>query len=185
MNRRTIIGIIFVVAALLKLANMWGIIKLNWLWEHPWPEYFAVFLILYIGVELIIYGFSHDSGQWLQRPLPLGDSGKRMCCSASFGADEYTFDGEPFHGVRLDALFGGIRMDLRKAVITEDEEIDIHTFAGGIELLVPKNVNLQVKSHNFLGSISDNTSHQTISGAPCLHIVASNFFGGVSIKHEK
>ena len=101
MNRRTIIGIIFVVAALLKLANMWGIIKLNWLWEHPWPEYFAVFLILYIGVELIIYGFSHDSGQWLQRPLPLGDSGKRMCCSASFGADEYAFDGEPFHGVRL------------------------------------------------------------------------------------
>ena len=185
MNRRTIIGIIFVVAALLKLANMWGIIKLNWLWEHPWPEYFAVFLILYIGVELIIYGFSHDSGQWLQRPLPLGDSGKRMCCSASFGADEYAFDGEPFHGVRLDALFGGIRMDLRKAVITEDEEIDIHTFAGGIELLVPKNVNLQVKSHNFLGSINDNTSHQTIPGAPSLHIVASNFFGGVNIKYEK
>ena len=185
MNRRTIIGIIFVVAALLKLANMWGIIKLNWLWEHPWPEYFAVFLILYIGVELIIYGFSHDSGQWLQRPLPLGDSGKRMCCSASFGADEYTFDGEPFHGVRLDALFGGIRMDLRKAVITEDEEVDIHTFAGGIELLVPKNVNLQVKSHNFLGNISDNTNHQTIPGAPCLHIVASNFFGGVNIKYEK
>ena len=153
MNRRTIIGIIFVVAALLKLANMWGIIKLNWLWEHPWPEYFAVFLILYIGVELIIYGFSHD--------------------------------GEPFHGVRLDALFGGIRMDLRKAVITEDEEIDIHTFAGGIELLVPKNVNLQVKSHNFLGSISDDTNHQTIPGAPCLHIVASNFFGGVNIKYEK
>ena len=185
MNRRTIIGIIFVVAALLKLANMWGIIKLNWLWEHPWPEYFAVFLILYIGVELIIYGFSHDSGQWLQRPLPLGDSGKRMCCSASLGADEYAFDGEPFHGVRLDALFGGIRMDLRKAVITEDEEIDIHTFAGGIELLVPKNVNLQMKSHNFLGSTNDHTSHQTIPGAPCLHVVASNFFGGVNIKYEK
>ena len=29
MNRRTIIGIIFVVAALLKLANMWGIIELE------------------------------------------------------------------------------------------------------------------------------------------------------------
>ena len=184
MNRRTIIGIIFVVAALLKLANMWGIIQLNWLWEHPWPEYFAVFLILYIGVELIIYGFSHDSGQWLQRPLPLGDSGKRMCCSASFGADEYAFDGETFHGARLDALCGGIRMDLRRAVISEDEEIDIHTFAGGIELLVPKNVNLSVKSHNFMGSVDNNTDKRTIPGAPCLHVVASNFFGGVNIKYE-
>ena len=184
MNRRTIIGIIFVVAALLKLANMWGIIELEWLWKHPWPEYFAVFLILYIGVELVIYGFSHDSNQWLQRPLPLSDSGKRMCCSASFGADEYTFDGETFHGARLDALCGGIRMDLRKAVVAEDEEIDIHIFAGGIELLVPKNVNIEVKSHSFIGSVSDNTDKRTIPGAPCLHVVASNFFGGVNIKYE-
>ena len=183
MNRRTIIGIIFVVAALLKLANMWGIIQLNWLWEHPWPEYFAVFLILYIGVELIIYGFSHDSGQWLQRPLPLGDNGKRMCCSASFGADEYTFDGEPFHGVRLDALFGGIRMDLRKAVITEDEEIDIHTFCGGIELFVPTHVNVIVKSRSFIGGVGNHATHTADPKAPTIHIVASNFLGGVDVKN--
>ena len=76
-------------------------------------------------------------------------------------------------------------MDLRKAVITEDEEVDIHTFAGGIELLVPKNVNLQVKSHNFLGSVSDNTNHKTIAGAPSLKIDDSNFFGDVKITYEK
>jgi predicted membrane protein len=71
-----------------------------------------------------------------------------------------------------------------KAVITEDEEIDIHIFAGGIELLVPKNVNIEVKSHSFIGSVSDNTDKRTIPGAPCLHVVASNFFGGVNIKYE-
>jgi hypothetical protein len=63
----------------------------------------------------------------------------------------YTFaPRKPFHGARLDAFCGGIRMDLREAVITEDEEIDIHTFMGGIELLVPVDVNVIVKSRSFI-----------------------------------
>jgi len=40
-------------------------------------------------------------------------------------------------------------MDLREAVITEDEEIDI-PFMGGIELLVPVDVNVIVKSRSFI-----------------------------------
>jgi hypothetical protein len=184
MTRRTIIGIIFVVAALLKLASMWNIIHLDWLWQHPWPEYFGVFLIFYIGVELILYSFSHDRDQWLLRPLPISDTGKRMCCAARFGADAYAFHGEAFHGARLDAFCGGVRMDLHEAVITEDEELDLHTFLGGIELIVPSCVNVTVKSHNFIGTVDDKTDKRTTPGTPCLHIVASNFLGGVSVGNE-
>ena len=61
--------------------------------------------------------------------------------------------GEAFHGARLDAFCGGIRLDLREAVITEDEEIDIRTFCGGIELFVPTMVNVKVKSQSFLGGV--------------------------------
>ena len=105
MNRRKIIGIIFIVAALLKLADMWGIIHLDW--AHSWTEYFGPVLLLYIGIELLIYNFSHYPSQWLQRPLPLGEDGKRMHCSVNFGADGYIFRGEPFRGARLDAFCGG------------------------------------------------------------------------------
>ena len=63
------------------------------------------------------------------------------------------YRGEPFHGARLDAFFGGIRMDLRNAAITEDEEIEIHTFFGGIELFVPQTVNVVVKSRSFIGGV--------------------------------
>ena len=38
MKRRTIIGIIFIVVALLKLADLWGIWYIDWLWKHPWPK---------------------------------------------------------------------------------------------------------------------------------------------------
>ena len=76
-----------------------------------------------------------------------------------------------------------LRMDLREAVITEDEEIDIHTFCGGVELFVPAHVNVLVKSRSFIGGVGNSTVHVPDKDAPCLHIVASNFFGGVDVKN--
>ena len=182
MNRRTIIGIIFIVAALLRLADMWGIVQLNW--DHSWTEYFGPVLLLYVGIEMLIYSLSHNPSQWLQLPLPKGEDGKRMCCSVRFGADEYVYHGEPFRGARLDALCGGLRLDMRQALISEDEEIDIHTFLGGVEILVPANVNVIVNSHDFLGGVSDETVKSPDSASRTIHITASNFLGGVNIKHQ-
>ena len=140
MKPRTIIGIIFIVASLLKLATIWGFIHWSWftqISEQPWVTYFCIFVVLYVGVNLIIDSYRRDPDQWLQRSLPIGEDGKRICCFVHYGGDEYVYHGETFHGARLDAFCGGIRMDMREAVITEDEEIDIHTFCGGIEIFVP------------------------------------------------
>jgi len=145
--------------------------------------YFCIFILLYVGIHLIIESYRRDPDQWLQRPLPLGEDGKRICCSVHYGGDEYVYRGETFHGARLDAFCGGIRMDLREAVITEDEEIDIHTFCGGIELFVPKTVHVMVKSHSFIGGVGNHTTGQADGTAPTLHIIASNFLGGVDIKN--
>ena len=193
MKPRTIIGVIFILASLLKLATMWGI--LHWSWfetmsEGKWAMYFCIFVLLYVGVHLVIDSYRRDPDQWLQRPLPLGEDGKRICCSVHYGGDEYVYHGEHFHGARLDAFCGGIRMDLREAVITEDEEIDIHTFCGGIELFVPTHVNIEVKSRSFIGGVGNhatpNTQHpspNTQHPLPTLHIIASNFLGGVDIRN--
>ena len=186
MKRRTVIGIIFIVAALLKLATLWGI--LHWRWfetmsEGRWAMYFSIFILLYVGVHLVIDSYRSNPDQWLQRPIPPAEEGKRICCSVHYGGDEYIYKGEPFHGARLDAFCGGIRLDLREAVITEDEEIDIHTFMGGVELIVPDSLNVETKSRSFIGGVSNETNRKGKDSAPCLHIVASNFFGGVSIKN--
>ena len=186
MKRRTVIGIIFIVAALLKLATLWGI--LHWRWfetmsEGRWAMYFSIFVLLYVGVHLVIDSYRRDPSQWLQRPVPPTEEGKRICCSVHYGGDEYIYKGESFHGARLDAFCGGLRLDLREAVITEDEEIDIHTFMGGVELIVPDSLNVETKSRSFIGGVSNETNRNVKDGTPCLHIVASNFLGGVSIKN--
>ena len=186
MKPRTVIGVLLVVASLLKLATLWGI--LHWSWfeamsEGRWAMYFSIFVLLYVGVRLIIDSYRRNPDQWLQRPLPIGEDGKRIRCSVHYGGDEYVYRGETFHGARLDAFCGGIRMDLREATITEDEEIDIHTFCGGIELFVPPHVNVVVKSRSFIGGVGNCATHTADPKAPTIHIVASNFLGGVDIKN--
>ena len=131
MKRRTIIGIIFIVAALLKLADMWGIVQLDWLWQHQWTMYLGVFLILFIGVELVISSYRHNPEQWLQRPLPTGEEGKRICCSVHYGGDEYIYHGR-----------------------------------------------------SFIGGVSNHAGMSVKNDAPSLHVIASNFFGGVSIRDK-
>ena len=171
-----------IVAGLLKLASLWGLVNLDWLWQQPWTQYLIPVAIIYLGIKLICHSFWGSRDQWLRRPLPIGEEGKRLHCATSLGGDEYIFRGEPFHGAQLDATFGGIRMDLRQAIITEDEEIDIHTVFGGVELYVPTSVNVVVKSRSIFGAVGNERDQDVIPDAPCLHIVASNVFGGVSIK---
>ena len=79
---------------------------------------------------------------------------------------------------------GGIRLDLREATITEDEEIDIHTFCGGVELLIPPTVNVVVKSRSILGGIGNHTDRHVKPDAPCIHIIASNIIGGIDIRNS-
>jgi predicted membrane protein len=183
MKTRTIIGILLMVAGAWKLANLWGLVENDWLWRQPWTIYIAPVAFIYLGALVIVNSYRRDPDQWLQRPLPIGEDGKRICCSVHYGGDEYIYRGEVFHGARLDAFCGGIRMDLREATITEDEEIEVHTFCGGIELFVPKTVNVVVKSRSFIGGVGNHAMRIVGQNVPCLHIVADNFLGGVDIKN--
>ncbi|MBQ4005669.1 MAG: hypothetical protein II609_02760 [Muribaculaceae bacterium] len=56
---KILIGIIFVVASLLKLAAMWNI--LHWGWfervaEEPWAKYLAPVVLIIVGLDLIYTG---------------------------------------------------------------------------------------------------------------------------------
>jgi len=183
MKTKTIIGILLIVAGAWKLCNLWGVIENDWLWSQPWAIYIAPAALIYLGALVIVNSYRRDPDQWMQRPLPIGEDGKRICCGVRYGGDEYIYRGEVFQGARLDAFCGGIRMDLREATITEGEEIEIHTFCGGVELFVPQTVNVVVKSRSFIGGVDNQTKRIIDREAPCLHIIADNFMGGVSVKY--
>ena len=80
MKPRTIIGLFFIVVGLLKLGTITRIIHWQWfetMTEGRWSMYFCIFLIICVGAHLIVDSYRRDPDQWLQRPLPIGEDGKR------------------------------------------------------------------------------------------------------------
>lgn len=179
---RTLIGIALVAMGLLKLGDMWNICNADWLWQQPWTAYVAPAAMILFGFDLIFRRPEHRHEQFLQRPVPSSEEGKRIVCKTRFGGDEYVYHGETFHGASLEVFCGGIRLDLRQAVITEDEAIDIHNSFGGVEIFVPQTLNVTVQSRSILGGVENSTQGPADPSAPTLHIIASNFCSGVEIK---
>ena len=69
---RGIIGVIFVLASLLKLATLWDIMHLSWLenaTEEPSVYYFAIAFLIFVGLHLIFEGFKgyHANNYFIKR----------------------------------------------------------------------------------------------------------------------
>ena len=101
---------------------------------------------------------------------------------ATFSGQDIKLDGEKFTGADLTAVFGGIECDLRKAVIESDVVINASSIFGGIDIFVPENVKVKVKSSSIFGGVSDKKKHSENAEANTVYINATCLFGGVEIK---
>lgn len=103
--------------------------------------------------------------------------------SAIFAGQDLKFDNEDFDGATLSAVFGEVKCDLRKAIITKDVVINASTTFGGIEIYVPNNVQIKIKSNPIFGGLSDKTSQNIQEDSHIIYINAVSTFGGVDIKN--
>jgi len=101
---------------------------------------------------------------------------------ATFSGQDLKFDGEKFTGVDLTAVFGGIECDLRKSIIESDVVINTSSIFGGVDIFVPENVKVKVKSSSIFGGVSNKKKHSENTEAHTIYINATCLFGGVDIK---
>lgn len=101
---------------------------------------------------------------------------------ATFSGQDLKFDGEKFTGAELTAVFGGIECDLRKAIIESDVVINTSSIFGGIDIFVPENVKVKVKSSSIFGGVSNKKKHSENAETHTIYINATCLFGGVDIK---
>ena len=99
---------------------------------------------------------------------------------ATFSGQKLNFAGDDFNGVSLNAIFGGIDLDLKNANIVEDKIINATSVFGGINILVPENINIQVKSTSIFGGVNNKTKNK--EEQPTIYVKAFCLFGGVEIK---
>lgn len=101
---------------------------------------------------------------------------------ATFSSQNLNFAGETFNGTDLTAIFGGIKCDLLFSTVNTDCVINATATFGGIDIILPQNVNVVVRSTSLFGGVSRKRAFPPIAGAPTIFVNATCVFGGVDLK---
>jgi predicted membrane protein len=108
--------------------------------------------------------------------------------SAIFGGIEKRLNSREFRGGRLQAIFGGIELDLRDADMLGNEAV-IHANAifGGIEMRVPETWYVATRGQGVFGGFSDSTRFSPPADPEkpkkTLIVLGTSLFGGVEIRN--
>jgi Domain of unknown function (DUF1707) len=84
------------------------------------------------------------------------------------------------------ALFGGGVVDLRYADFTSPE-VEIHSYSimGGQTILVPPEVNVDLRGVGVMGNFDQSVNGEGTPGAPCVRIRGFSLWGSVGVKRKK
>jgi hypothetical protein len=83
------------------------------------------------------------------------------------------------------AIMGGIVLDLREAQFEGMEAtINASCLMGGIEIVVPEGLNVQVHGFGFMGGYSGTPEGEIDPNAPTVHVRGMAMMGGVDVKRK-
>lgn len=133
-----------------------------------------------MGKDIFGAVFGDKAIKLLESSKHSGENIKTGC--ATFSGQDLNFSGEEFNGAELTAIFGGVKCDLRNAVIQKDCAITASSIFGGITVFVPDNVNVKINSNSIFGGVSEKNHRPTVQVAVTIYINATCMFGGVEIK---
>lgn len=140
-------------------------------------------ILVLIGLTILLSNTKRRITDQQGNQIPFektGMGGKDV--SGVFDGRKVQYDGQLFEGATVSAVFGGVNMDLRTAVIERDVRIDATAIFGGVEIYVPANVVVKVMSTPVLGGVSNRAMAPTEVPCHTLYINATCVFGGVDIK---
>lgn len=157
------------------LLSQLDIIDFSLVWKLILP-----IVIIAVAIKMIIRGARKDEAEEMIAKAKEGD-GEIPSGFAAFSGTNMNFDGQVFEGAEINAIFGGVECDLRGAVIEKDCAIKLSAIFGGVDIFVPDNVNVKIKSTSIFGGVSDKTSHNPDAKAT-IYISGICLFGGADIK---
>lgn len=105
--------------------------------------------------------------------------------SSIFGAGEHIVLDPVFKGGDMNAIFGGITLDLRKTTLAEgDTVLEVNAVFGGVTIIVPDNWLVETNIDAVFGGFEDKRSHvESIDSSRRLIITGSCVFGGGELRN--
>lgn len=168
-----LVGLLIGIALLLCCQ---GILDFSMMWKLLIPA-----ILIAVGVCFIFKDVVGGKINKEIKKLNANKKGDTEYC-ATFSGQNINYDNQEFNGADLTSVFGGVKCDLRNAIINSDQVINASATFGGIDILVPSNVQVKVKSTPIFGGVSDKTAHTASTEAPTIYVNATCVFGGVEIK---
>lgn len=176
-------GMVMASGVLLLFENL-GVWHLKW--SLIWP-----LALMGAGVTMLLHSLERKS---LTERVPAGAmSGSSVADTlrewVTFGGVKRKLDTQNFQGGEMNAVFGGIEVDLRRANIAApggEVVIDANATFGGIELRVPDTWQVVTRGMGIFGGYEDKTvPPRTAEGVtpPRLLVTGYAVFGGVSIEN--
>ena len=155
-------------------------------YEVAWKAILAVVLVL-IGIFIIFRSIIHsDNAKEVEKKADeLKDDRKMDSQTAVFSGSERAYNNETFQGSNLTAVFGGVELDLRNAKFTKDTVIKAFALFGGIDIIIPEDIQVKIKSGFVFGGITDDRRGTSAKGKHTIYLDAAGGFGGVTISEAK
>ena len=162
-------------------------------WSMFMPLLLAGLCVL-IGVKLIFpnkeqkkiseYQTGREDGIHIQRsPEPTHAAGK-ITYTAILASHDIRVDNQEFTGADLNAILGGISLNLKNAIVRENVVIHACTILGGIDILLPSPVKVVVECTPILGGVENHVISPlgADENTPTIFIKATCVLGGIDIK---
>lgn len=158
-------------------------------YDVAWKVILAVFLVA-IGLSMIFRSLFHSKNdQEVSKKVAEAEKDSKVMDSqfAAFSGTDRVYKDEIFNGSNISAIFGGVKLDLRNAKFDKDTVIKAFALFGGIDIIVPVDVRIKLKSGFIFGGFSDDRKNPSDKGKHTIYIDAAGGFGGVTVtdKPEK
>ncbi len=138
-------------------------------------------IIIAIGLKMILRGVFGSKTEKVMHQIEFtGETGHNSF--TAFSGSHVNLDGQTFRGAEIHAVFGGLEYDLRGAVILNDCVIKATAIFGGIDILLPQDVNVKVVSNSIFGGVDNKRGSGNLIYPATVYIEGSGIFGGVDIK---
>ena len=139
-----------------------------------WP-----LLVVLLGLAILV-------GHWRRRGRVPSVTADDFDLVGIFGGSERRVTSQSFRGGTATALFGGVEVDLRDAVITERPAVVTATaLFGGVELTVPEEWEVHVDALPIFGAVEDERRRRPVEPdrpeGPDLVLSGFVAFGGISL----
>lgn len=164
------IGLIFITVGSLLLANQFFDIGI----ENFWP-----IIMIVVGLIFLFSQFRFGPSRHTEDTVNV---------LSLFSGAEIICQSQDFKGGHVSAVFGGAEINLQNIKLSQEGPVlDLLAAFGGVTLIVPEHIHVQVSGIPILGGWDNKTrrrsSNDNVKDAPILRINCLTAFGGVEIKN--